>query len=533
MSQFIDTNNKLDKPSFPTYNDYVETLSVETLSIGTAPVNTLSVDTLSFETLSVGTAPVSTAPVDTLSIGTAPVDTLSIGTAPVDTLSIGTAPVDTLSFETLSVGTAPVSTVPVDKLSFETLSVDTLSFETLSVGTAPVGTAPVGTAPVEPDLFEPKPVTPKQIRIFDGSGDHIGGSSQQQDSLGSWISSNENIIAKIIADGHGKNGTLCSKFVVKKLVEKFDTNQDKLEHDTEIFIKHIFPQIDEELKVELKNHIPNIEENSNGILYNKGQIVRGGSTCSILLIFKKQRKVICVNLGDSDILVTYRTGLTQYTTIQLSGEDSPDSISEFKRIRSEAILPGLRFIYDIEDRYKSQFPPIFSESSELPVKILEPTGNFYCKNIKKHYATLVKAPDDEGLAFTRTFGDYSLKPYGISCIPNYKEYSLDQFTSFDSDYTNLDHYTNSNIGTVNITGLTNNELFKVCFIVASDGLHDNWLNKDIGTFIMDHTCIEYIRKHNNAHNIATSLITRNDSYAKKNFGNSRDNVSLHLVYIDI
>jgi len=336
--------------------------------------------------------------------------------------------------------------------------------------------------------------------IYEGCAEDIGGSKEQQDSLGSWTSYNRNIEAKIICDGHGIYGQFCSKFVVNQLKMHFDNNQNELENNTENYIKELFSKIDKELRLALIKYIYRIDKTAkitekDGGLYNNDLIILGGTTCSILFILKQQRKIISVNVGDSDILVTYKNSDNQCITIQLSGEDSPTSLLEYLRIKSEAQMPGLQFLYDVLDGPHS---PIFSETSDSKITALKPSGSFYYKNVKHHIASLVKTPNNHNLSFTRALGDYNLKLFGVSCIPNYYEYPIDQFF------------------------ISNDP---ICFIVASDGLHDNWLNNELSLFLMNQSNIE------NVDEIAKSLINENDLISKRNFGDTRDNVSFHLVYM--
>jgi 5'-3' exonuclease len=81
--------------------------------------------------------------------------------------------------------------------------------------------------------------------------------------------------------------------------------------------------------------------------------------------------------------------------------------------------------------------------------------------------------------------------------------------------------------------LNNLEQPIVCLVTATDGLWDNWIDSHVCKFVMDPSCLKAIidRPEDGAQRVAKSLMMRNDMFAKKNFGSSRDNATCLVTYI--
>jgi serine/threonine protein phosphatase PrpC len=131
----------------------------------------------------------------------------------------------------------------------------------------------------------------------------------------------------------------------------------------------------------------------------------------------------------------------------------------------------------------------------------------YFKNIKDEYATVVSKNNMTSLSMTRSFGNNGL---------THKKPTIMQ---------------------VSLAGLTSDW---ECFCLATDGLHDNWINinnpkfperPSLHEFVMHQSCIDSLSEEDGAKKCADSLITRNDIYAKRNFGENSDNASVALIYI--
>ena len=86
---------------------------------------------------------------------------------------------------------------------------------------------------------------------------------------------------------------------------------------------------------------------------------------------------------------------------------------------------------------------------------------------------------------TRVLGDFALKP-GVTSEPDINEYSLDELFG-------------DSIG---------------AFVLATDGLWDNWRFEDVSKFVMDESCLNVLP---NVQMITDALMHRNTIYANRNF----------------
>ncbi len=88
-----------------------------------------------------------------------------------------------------------------------------------------------------------------------------------------------------------------------------------------------------------------------------------------------------------------------------------------------------------------------------------PLGEYH-KNVRAEFASLVTTPDTaehmDGLAFTRSIGDFHLQAYGITWQPDIVEIDL------------TNQISNPNM-----------------LIVASDGVWDNWKYEDVSNHFTD------------------------------------------------
>ena len=72
----------------------------------------------------------------------------------------------------------------------------------------------------------------------------------------------------------------------------------------------------------------------------------------------------------------------------------------------------------------------------------------------------------------------------------------------------------------------------VCLVLASDGVWDNWSYDDVAKFVLDPSCVGAILADGSgAKRVALSFMTRNATYAKRNFGNQADNATGIILYI--
>jgi hypothetical protein len=70
----------------------------------------------------------------------------------------------------------------------------------------------------------------------------------------------------------------------------------------------------------------------------------------------------------------------------------------------------------------------------------------------------------------------------------------------------------------------------LCLVVASDGVWDNWKFEDVTDFVLSDSVLESSNKKEKT--AAELLIQQNDLYAKSNFGNSSDNATAIVVYLN-
>lgn len=82
------------------------------------------------------------------------------------------------------------------------------------------------------------------------------------------------------------------------------------------------------------------------------------------------------------------------------------------------------------------------------------------------------------------------------------------------------------------SGSAKNHMPLLCLVLASDGVWDNWSYDDISKFVLDPSCLgAVLADASGAKRVALSLMTRNATYAKRNFGNQADNATGIILYI--
>ena len=72
----------------------------------------------------------------------------------------------------------------------------------------------------------------------------------------------------------------------------------------------------------------------------------------------------------------------------------------------------------------------------------------------------------------------------------------------------------------------------LCFVVASDGVWDNWQYEDVGKFVLDESCLNVsLNSIDGAQKVADSFMSRNAFFSRKNFGNQADNATCVILYV--
>ena len=324
-----------------------------------------------------------------------------------------------------------------------------------------------------------------------GNATNIGCGHENQDNSFVWMSPDIQIFGML--DGHSsKNGKHASQFA-KDFCEKFiPINYNLFIENPREFIRQLFAGADQAIKDGLKIMYPNFNEIDDVLYYKNGFPIDGGSTFTLTIIHNK--KVFVANVGDSSIISCTQSKEAR----ELNSDHSPENISEFKRIKT--IDPTIKFIYDGKNK-----PDLFRINPETGEP--EVTGLVqFCKNVRHEAGTLVKKEinyeDSIMLTMTRVLGDFGLKP-SISSEPDINEYSFDELFGNDS------------IG---------------AFVLATDGLWDNWRFEDVSKFVMDESCLNVLP---NVQMITDALMQRNTIYANRNFPEQGDNVTIIVIFVNL
>jgi serine/threonine protein phosphatase PrpC len=351
--------------------------------------------------------------------------------------------------------------------------------------------------------------TEKPKYIFQiGQETDIGGSNTNQDESFVLIDTDLDLVINCILDGHGSDyGEHIAKGTKEFMTTKINMEKDKLLDNPQEYLTALFLEANENCKQILmevlsKSSIQFKEE--YGIIYSRKHStsmwskVRGGTTCTMVVIIKN--KLFTANVGDSKSLLCSRVNRVQ----ELTTDQSLEKFEEFKRIND---CGGLA-VYDNQKLSKDFCSPIYIKD-EYDEFIKTDKGHYY-KNVSKEWACVVSSPcGNDILAMSRSLGDLSLKRYGVIANPDIQCIDLDEI------FNNLEQ---SNT---------------ICIVTASDGLWDNWIDDYVCKFVMDPSCLKVIidKPEDGAQCVAKSLIMKNDTFAKINFGSSRDNASCLVTYI--
>ena len=73
----------------------------------------------------------------------------------------------------------------------------------------------------------------------------------------------------------------------------------------------------------------------------------------------------------------------------------------------------------------------------------------------------------------------------------------------------------------------------VCVVLCTDGVWDNWIYDHVCKFVMDPSCLNAIvaDTEKGAARVAKSFMLRNQTFARKNFGDGSDNATGIVMYI--
>ena len=244
-----------------------------------------------------------------------------------------------------------------------------------------------------------------------------GNGHPQEDSYFEF--SNENMKAVTIFDGHGKNGAYVSGLCVD-------------------FFKQELGKIGGDLNVdEIAAEIHKIFINCDRFLYNCA--VEGGTTASLVLYSYVLKQLFVANVGDSLIMLRYQDGY-----ILCSGDDAPENIDEYRRMR-EQIGKDLRIIAFAGHDQISVYEGNDYSQEYLRAKA---RGRLEQATVRGDPLAYVTSDGDYMLAMTRALGDFALGNAGVIATPHIKSIPLDNFS----------------------------------LIVASDGVWDHWQYDEISAY---------------------------------------------------
>jgi len=200
--------------------------------------------------------------------------------------------------------------------------------------------------------------------------------------------------------------------------------------------------------------------------------------------------------------------------IEVTRKHSADNLREFDRVCK---LEGakLHFVYDdkVPRFSKIDCPPLYDAT---PVKYPAPEHSYY-KNVRKEFGCGVCIPSGSFLSMTRSIGDVSFKPYGVTPAPE--------------------------IVSIDLAMLPKG--VEYCLVGVTDGVDDNWLHEHIAKFVTDPTCLKAVADElyfgpekfsnnldyrNGAMKVADAFLARNERFATKNFGTDIDDASAVLLY---
>lgn len=72
----------------------------------------------------------------------------------------------------------------------------------------------------------------------------------------------------------------------------------------------------------------------------------------------------------------------------------------------------------------------------------------------------------------------------------------------------------------------------LCLVLATDGVWDNWLYEDVTRFVVDPSCLGAVgAAADGARRVTMSLMQRNATYSRRNFGSQADNATGIVLYL--
>lgn len=217
----------------------------------------------------------------------------------------------------------------------------------------------------------------------------------------------------------------------------------------------------------------------------------------------------CANPSDSHLVTNRPTKLKAGEPLCVSADHSPECDLEFRRVqrvrpsKTKPHEPELLFVYDsVRSWTKTECRNIFAVDSDGHCKVTN-RGEYH-KNVRAEFASLVTTPDHadfmDGLAFTRSIGDFHLQAYGITWQPDIVEIDL------------TSQVTRPN-----------------ALVVASDGIWDNWKFEDVSNHFIDPAKVK--NGTEDIQGLTDAFMAENYRRAHANFGDQCDNMTAIICYI--
>jgi len=366
------------------------------------------------------------------------------------------------------------------------------------------------------------PCDPSRYRFLFGEATNIGGGQTNQDK--SFVEELGDVLIMAVFDGHGRELGEDAAIIARDLTREMLRKEGALEcvlDDPESCLADIFIACHQEIKSQFKSKYENegwsVQETEENYLIKKRgagswACIHGGTTATVVIV--RGDRVIVANVGDSTALFGSKLASGAVVYHELSAEHSPESIDEFKRIREfmsdhTGTIPEMKFVYDSPSFSKNKCPPVFRvDPNDSNIVQVTGSGSYY-KNVRNEWASLVTTPPrarfQDALAFTRSLGDLHLHVYGVSEMPQVREFSLAELND-----------TNQGV---------------CCFLVCTDGVWDNWKYHDVVEETLKRPLVDVALDLNEGTSSCEAFMKTNLSLARTNFGNHADNMTAILCYI--
>ena len=427
----------------------------------------------------------------------------------------------------------------------------------------------------------------KPLDIQIGFDTDIGGSRDNQDDFFKWTNGSKDICVICVLDGHGKEyGKLVAEVGKRALIELLDSRGEELLGDVTAFLIECFSHANESIKNALvqlmgENKWEVQVSESGNIFVKKSEFsawtrVQGGTTCTIVAVVG--RNVYTANVGDSSALLCTKYPILQHSLLNYivdsaipSGTIIENELYDNSPTSSLEITPNhsanskREFIrtrpLDLKYRYDSPrgFGSGHSYSKDVfkidettgEISLNEPVpGDHYYNTVRKDIASIVTTPDGlDSLAMTRSLADFNLKPFGVTELPEIQCFSVDEiFDRIKHNFQTSKTLITSEIDDCEQTPTSSSvfispesseasvvvgETERLCIVLASDGVWDNWVYDYVQKFVMDPSCIRAIEEgpEEGAQRVAKSFMGRNMTFSKKNFGSQADNATVIIMYL--